>query len=151
MITNPLLGTFSPQLFAIAYGGIPLRGLADADDAVKIEHESDAWDWEVGADGEVMRTQTVDYRASVTISFMPTSTSIAILEAMRAADQATGKGAKSLVLVDLSSGSVWNSASTFIKRAPDRSFGKKAGPVEYIFQCSALLENVMGIQQTPVG
>jgi hypothetical protein len=136
------LRLYDPDQVLCTVAGIPLSGWAD-DDFVQIEYESDAFTDKAGVDGEVSRSKTNDFRATVTIRLMQTSPSNALLSVLHNSDKNTpgGVGVGPFYLQDFSdgiTGALYLAEKCWIAKAPDSSWAREAGVREWKIRCAKL-------------
>ncbi len=149
-ISKPFAGSYDISKVDFYLGPILVTGFAEGDSPIKIDWKSDVFGDVVGCDGEVVRNLNNDDRATVTIQLMPTSKSIALIEALIATDKATVKAAAPLLINDRNSGTKITGQAWIAKR-PARQFGQKVGAVEYQFTVAALITANLPIVATPIG
>lgn len=107
--------------------------------SVSVAQESDAFEYAVGAGGEVARIRRIDYRASVTIKLMGTSSDNAILSALHEADIRAPNGSGVGILYVQQGNDLYVAEKAWIRKAPDRSFDADAiGDCEWVFNCADL-------------
>jgi hypothetical protein len=116
-------------------GAIIKQGLLN----VAIAQESDAFEYAVGAGGEVARIRRIDYRASVTLTLMGTSADNLVLSAFHEADIRTPNGTGVGILYVQQGNDLFIAEKAWIRKAPDRSFGaEEIGDCEWVFSCADL-------------
>lgn len=128
---------YDPKEVVITAGGLPIQGFAPGTFCV-IAYAAEHWTKEVGADGEVARARTNDDTGSITITLMKGSPSNAILQALAAADLATGAGVVPVTVTDLGGGGGVVAPDAWIQKTPDLSFGAENGTVEWVFDVGHL-------------
>jgi len=123
----------------VSVAGIPLTGYADGE-FLTIQFETDAFDDVVGADGEVTRSKTMDYRATATIKLMQTSDSNDLLSALYNTDRAApnGAGIGAFMVRDKQGRSVYSASECWVKKPPDVSFDRTPQPREWTIRIANL-------------
>lgn len=150
-VASPIGGTYDMKRVVLTIGGVPVSGFGPGDGQISIEPNADDWDDDVGCDGEVVRYMTNDRRFTVTVSFMPTSLSVAAMEVRQKLDRYTGKGAFALGIMDVNSGSSYLSPQAWIKAQPAVKFGVKVDAREYKIRCAYMECTNIPITPTPLG
>ena len=122
------LRLYDPDGVLITIAGIPVSGWADGE-FCRVERDSDAFGDVVGTDGEVTRSKTNDFRATVTLRLMQSSPSNALLSALHTSDRNTpgGVGVGAFLLHDSSggvSGTKLVGEKCWIAKAPDSSWDR---------------------------
>lgn len=136
----------------LTIGTIPVSGFSDSD-AITIAKDSDAWEKTVGADGEVCRHKTNNDSGTITFNLIYSAHVTALLDALRQLDETTGAGAVPVTCLDLASGTEVFAPSAWIKKSPDLTFGKQAGPRQWVLDCSRIIvrhKGIPGIGARPV-
>jgi len=106
---------------------------------VHVAQEVDAFEYKVGAGGEVARIRRVDYRAKVTVTLMGTSSANLVLSAMHEADVRTPNGTGVGVLYVQQGLDLFVAEKAWIAKAPDREYGlDDIGDCVWVFQCADL-------------
>lgn len=120
-------------------------GFADGE-FLRIEQESDDFDDVVGTDGEVTRSKTNDRRATATLLIMQTSKSMQALSALSNLDRSTpnGAGVVPFMVRDRNGDTLYTGQNCWIRRPPDSSFDKLAGPREWMVRIADLIRNDAG-------
>jgi len=110
---------------------------------VRVEMESDDFDDDVGADGEVVRWKTHDRRATVTVTLMASSASNQALSALSNLDRLTpnGAGVVPFLLEDRNGDTVLESLECWVKKQPPVEYGAEPGTREWVLR----LSNVQGL------
>jgi hypothetical protein len=124
---------------SISYGGADIHGFAP-DSVIEIEQESNDFEDEVGADGEVSRSKTNDRRATIRIYLMATSDSNDLLSAISNADRKApnGAGIAPLYVRDRSGRAVYSAAECWVRKPPQVSFKRSAQERVWELRCANL-------------
>lgn len=133
------LRVYDPDQVLVIVAGIPLSGWADGE-FVRVEYESDAFEDVCGTDGEVSRSKTNDFRATVTVRLMQTSPSNALLSALHTADRNTpgGVGVGPFLLQDQSGSSLLAGEKCWIRKAPPSSWDRTPTEREWTIRVARL-------------
>lgn len=113
--------------------GIPMVGGYADGEFLRIENDADLFTDVVGTDGEVTRSPTNDGRALATLILMQSSDSNDILDgiASRDANAPNGAGVGEFLVRDNSGRAIYKARTCWIKKRPNPSFGREAGPREW--------------------
>jgi hypothetical protein len=130
---------YNAKQVTIVLADIPITsGLGDGD-FLTIAPEGDAFGDTAGADGEVCRWATNETRYNVELTLMNSSKHQQQLSALHAADTNTpgGSGIGAMFVKDNNGASVLAAPKCWIKKAPDRTFGREIGESTWIFRAVA--------------
>lgn len=143
--------TYSADEISAIFCGIILGGWAD-DDCIVIEHEADDFSDQAGADGLVTRVKTRDPRVNVKFRFVQAAPVNLLLSNLRKMDLLlpNGVGVGSLTVRDRQGFSLHQSSSAWIQKAPDVTYGREAGVVEWPIRC-ANMEHTVGGNLAAIG
>lgn len=116
---------YDPDQIVIMAAGVRIQGFADGE-FVTVEQLSDAFNDEVGTDGEVTRSKSNDRRATVTLKLAQTSISNDVLAAVHRADlnAPNGAGVFPFSMVDLLGTTIIEGSKAWVVRAPNASFDR---------------------------
>lgn len=131
--------TYSPKDVSVIVAGTQISGFAE-DTFVNVERDSDAFTKVVGADGEVSRTASADLSGTITITLLGTSASNDILSALAVADALSLSGQFPILIKDELGTSLHTAAEAWIQKAASKEYGAEVGDVEWLIQCSDLIE-----------
>jgi len=127
------LKTYNPAEVAVIVGGFIMSGFADGQ-FVNIVPNADLFELTVGTDGEATRSAQNNKSAQITIDFMQTSESNAVLESVAAS------GASFPLLVKDGSGStIYSAVSAWVRRRPDATFDRTATSRSWVLECGELI------------
>lgn len=133
-MANETLKVYTADEIDMAVGPVIIdSGLGD-DEFLRIEQESDDTEDMVGVDGEVTVSRTNDRRATFTFIVMQTSDANDGLTALSTlAKTATGMagGIVPVLVRDKNGRSLFEGANGWVRRSPDRTFGRTAGTNEW--------------------
>lgn len=135
--------TYSPKKVQVIVANQIMTGFAE-DSLVEVEKAENDFDKEIGADGEVARTQSADESGSVTISLMQTSASNDILNSLRDTDKASGASPYPVMVKDGSGRTIINMNEAWIKKVPNSKFGKRSGDRVWILESGIVAHKVGG-------
>jgi hypothetical protein len=99
------LPTYNSKQVTIAWGGVPFVGLAQ-DSFVTFSRNVDRAEFEIGGDGKAAGSKLPDRSGTCTISFQPTSPSVAVLSGVLAYEDLNEELIGRTLLVSDLSGSV---------------------------------------------
>lgn len=133
------LRVYSGAGCTFAFGPILPQGLGPQEFCT-IEEASDAYTDEVGVDGEVTRSETLDYRATITLTLMQTSATNDLLSAVHNADKRArgGVGIMPFFFRDRNGRAVFKAEKCWIQKGPNRTYGRAAGTRVWTFRCADL-------------
>jgi len=124
-----------PIKYSLVIGGVPvpLVGLAE-DSHIKFQRDAPVYTDQVGVDGQVVRVRSHDNRGTLTISFMQTSESNALLSTILQTDMASdnGAGVGPFLLKDQNGLTVIESPESWISSTPDNEQGKTATQRDWV-------------------
>jgi hypothetical protein len=128
---------YDSDQIAVTLGGILIGGSADGS-FLKIEMETDDFSDVAGTDGTVVRSKTLDGRATVTISLLQSSVTNNALSALRAISLATanGAGVVPFLMKDLNGTTLCGAAHAWIQKAPDQEFDRGAKSRDWVIRCA---------------
>lgn len=135
--------TFDPKLVVLTFMGVPITGYAD-DTFINAERDEDAFNKNVGAQGDVARVKTNNKSGSVTIVLQQTSLSNDFLSGIAAVDENLGTGVGPLMGKDIGGTTVMFSAAAWIRKLPATPMSKELQTREWIIDCGKLELNVGG-------
>lgn len=129
----PSVKELDPDRISISVGGAIMQGFA-ADSIVEIEQETNDFADEVGCDGGVTRTKTMDRRATIKIYLMSTSDSNDLLSAINVSDRKApnGAGIVTIQIRDQNGRAIYNAAEAWIRKPPTVTF--KRGVQERVWE-----------------
>ncbi len=126
----------------IIVSGVPLSGFASGDDVVQGARREDAFSDEVGADGEMLVTQTANRSGSMTFRLQRGSDSNVLLSTLfQAQEKATVFSPIPVAVVDTVSGVQLGGTKGYLTRPADVTSGSAAGALEW----TIVLENYEAI------
>jgi hypothetical protein len=124
---------FSFKNVSAIFGPILFEGFAEGDDVIVIESTQDQFSMVVGAQGDVIRTQTSDNSCTCTIKLLQTSNTNEELTVKYIADRRTGLITEPLLITDRESGEVYSINNAWIKRFPTVTRGQNPNSMDWIF------------------
>lgn len=127
---------YDPNRVKLMAAGVPITGGYQDGSFVEIKFMSADYESMCGTDGEVVRNQLHDKRATVTIKLMQTADANTTLAAVRILGQLVGNGADigPLSISDLNGAQLWAAAHSWIVKAPDADYDKTAKAREWNFE-----------------
>lgn len=129
----------------INFGPYIISGFGDGD-FCEIDQASDAWEDEVGADSEVVRSKSNDLRVYVDITVFAASPVNGQLNTLAELDRISGLGVQPISIRDQNANGISLVAgeSAWIKKKPKRGFGKKAGTLQWRIVIAQALNLIQG-------
>lgn len=118
------VNTYDPKKVIITFGGVPITGFADGT-FVQIDPNAEMWIKKVGADGEVIRSQSNDNTHTVQITLQQSSASNDYLSTCMNADKLTGMGMLPLSITDLNGTTLHFWPQAWIQTDPSYGFAKE--------------------------
>ncbi len=140
------LKTYGGDEVSVVFAGIPITGgLADGD-FLTIESDEDAFSLQIGTDGEGTRSKTNNRAATITLSLMQTADANDLLSAQHNLDLNSpgGAGVGPLFVKDNSGRSLYVAEKAWIQKAPTVTFGRDAGPREWVIRTHSLVRGDAG-------
>ena len=137
---------YGPDEVTIVFGAIPISsGYADGDFCT-VEFDEDAFSLQVGTDGEGARSKSNNRSATITISLMQTADANDLLSAQHQLDlnSAGGVGIVPLLIADRSGRSLYVAQKAWIQKMPGATFGREAGPREWVIRTNNLIAHTGG-------
>ncbi len=131
---------YDADQITVAIAGIPITGYADGE-FLTIAQETDAFTDVVGTDGEVTRSKTKDYRATIGLKLMQSSDSNDLLSALYNTDRlaSNGAGVGAFLVRDRNGRALYTGDACWIQKAPDVSFDREATDREWTIRVANLL------------
>jgi hypothetical protein len=130
---------YSADQVYITFGTFKLEGRGP-DTFCKVERNKDSFSLKVGADGEAVRTRTLDRSGRVTVTLLQTAKVNVSLQAAMLADEASPNGVSILPLMvkDYGGNALWVSPEAWILRPANSEMGAESGTREWVFECANL-------------
>ncbi len=122
--------TYNSKKVTVACGSHIVTGFAE-DSFITIDETGDGVSSVAGADGEVARSVSPDPRKTVKISLLQTSSSNAFFRRQYNKDKSDGSGSFSLLIKDLTDGTVFSADEAWVNKIPSFSRGKAVGNMEW--------------------
>jgi len=124
---------YDPKKVIVTFGGVPLTGFTDGKFIEVTPNDADGFKKSVGADGEVVRSQSNDNTHGVAVTLMQSSLSNNYLSGVRTTDKLTGKVKLPLSITDLNGVSMHFWPQAWIKGDPTWGYGKEAEERQWSF------------------
>ena len=124
-----MLKTYDPKKILVSLGSHSVSGYSDGT-FVGIEANGDGISSKTGCDGEKVRSIDPDKSATVTLTLLQTSPSIAWAQNRYDKDRETGDGTFPILIKDLKGGLIFSAADAWVVNAPSREFGKETSDRE---------------------
>lgn len=103
-----------------------------------VEYDSDAFNDEVGANGDVVRVRSADQRGTMKFTLMRASPSNDVLTALARTDRLTGTGTGAVFVRDFRGTSIHHAQVAWIKRVPSATYATEAMTTEWEIRCAKL-------------
>jgi len=117
--------TYDPKKILISLGSHIVTGYSDST-FVSIEPNGDGITSKTGCDGEKVRSIDPDASATISLTLLQTSPTVAFCQSMYDKDRATsGEGTFPILVKDLKGGLVFSAATAWIVNVPSREFAKE--------------------------
>lgn len=140
----PGMQTFDPNEFFVNLYAVPMTQFAKGT-YVEITYDSDAFIDEVGANGNVVRILSTDYRATMKFTLMSESPSNDVLSTALQIDRLTGSNTTQALCQDGRGTSIATANQAWIKKAPDQAFSSSEATTRvWEIRCAALVATVGG-------
>ena len=123
----------------VTFGAVLVSGFAP-DTFVSVESDEDAFQKQVGADGEGVRTRTNNNGGFVTMTLMQSSATNDLFSALHNADRLTGAGVGPLLIQDQNGTTLVEAAKAWIRRFPTAEYGREASTREWIIDTTDLVQ-----------
>lgn len=129
------LKVYDADQVSVSLAGIPLSGYADGE-FLRIEESADAFTSVVGTDGQATRSKTNNRLVTITLLLMQSSDSNDLLSALHQSDLSSpgGAGVGAFLARDRNGNAVYRCGQCWVKKAPNVSFGREAGPREWTLE-----------------
>ena len=121
--------TYDPKKVLISLGSHSVTGYSDGT-FVGIEPNGDGIASKTGCDGEKVRSIDPDKSATVTLTLLQTSPTVAWCQKQYDKDRNTGDGTFPILVKDMKGGLIFSAADSWIVNAPSREFGKESSDRE---------------------
>jgi len=112
--------------------GLPVVGLYDGDDAIKVEARGPEGDWMIGADGSALFSQTADNSAAITLKLQHTSATNRQLLEKQALQRSGVLVPFGFSVIDTNGGEGSNSGACMIFQPPSQDYGENASVREWV-------------------
>jgi Bacteriophage KPP10, Structural protein ORF10 len=131
------VNTFDPKDLSVIFGGAIISGFAA--DIVVADYEANQIEDDIGADGDVARWVTNDYRATVTLTLLQPSLSNGVLSAFAIADrQSGGQNPQPLVIKDQRGNDLIVAPNAWIRKMPRTVYRKGVEARAWDIRCAFL-------------
>ena len=128
------LRTYSFTDVNVIFGIIELEGFASGDTVVTVVADEDQFVKEVGAKGDIIRTQTNDSSCTITVSLQQTSPSNAELLTAFNADRESGAGVAPMIINNREANETLVINNAWITKYPDYNRGQNPNSQDWVFQ-----------------
>ena len=135
--------SFDPGACSVVFNGVQLHGFAPGT-FIKAARDEDAFNKQIGADGEVARIRNRNRGGTVEVTLIQTSLSNDVLSAQAALDEAGGGGNGSLQLKDGNGSTLITARAAWVKKMADTEWGKELTTRTWVFDTGELVIFVGG-------
>jgi len=112
--------------------GLPVDGLFDGDDAIKVESRGPEGDWMIGADGSALFSQTADNSAAITLKLQHTSATHKQLLQKMALQRSGVLVPFPFTVVDVNGAEGSHSGTCMVFQSPSQDYGENASVREWV-------------------
>jgi hypothetical protein len=127
----------------VIFGILEIKGFYEGDDVVDIEFDADQFNDVAGAKGDVVRAQTNDNRATVTVKLLQTSESNKDLTTVYNADRELGTGVAPLIIQDKETGETYVGNNAWIRKYAKVTRGQGVNSMDWVFRCDFLTPTIV--------
>lgn len=138
--------TYDSTKLTVIVGGVIVSGFSDGD-FIMAKREEDLYTKRVGADGHVARVRNGNKSGTIEIKLLQGSPAVAELSALVALDNFLFDGDVLIPISVVSPGTgneLVSSTQSWLKSAPEMSFGKEVGERTFVFDCAELQLSLAG-------
>lgn len=132
-----MLKTYNGHEVSVIVGSRLIKGLAEGDSVV-VSRESDSFSDNVGLDGEVTRSGSIDRRGTVTLRLQQTSADNDFLSTLSQADEKAGTGVVPILIRDTNGTTIYASNEAWVRKPADGGVAREAGEREWPIRCANL-------------
>lgn len=143
---SPTVSTYDPTKLTVIVGGVIVTGFIDGD-YVTAKRDEDLYTKRVGADGHVARVRNGNKSGTIEIKLLQGSPAVAEIAALVALDNFLYDGDVLIPIAIVSPGSsqeLVTSTQSWLKSAPEMTFGKDVGDRTFVFDCADLKLSLAG-------
>jgi len=142
MTTSMNLKVYNADEMLITVGPVIIdSGYADGE-FLSVEQETEDTVDVAGTDGEVAVSRSNDRRATVTISLLQTATAndgLSVLSNLARSSRGMAGAIVPLTIADKNGRTIMTAANAWVQKAPDRSWDRQAGSVDWEVRCAHLV------------
>lgn len=138
--------TYDPKNVIVTINGTPVTGFADGT-GIKVSRLNDMYTTSTGMDGDTSRVKSNDKSGEVTLTLAQTSPSNDLLSDLSNKDEVDADLA-TVQVADVVTGSIYTSATGWVKKHPDIEFGKDVSNREWIMSCVDIDMTTKGTSNT---
>jgi len=132
-----LFKNYDPGRVIVVFNGVQLQGYGP-DTFVKCSRDEDAFEEQVGANGDVVRVRNRNRMGKVVVTLQDASPSNDLLSIMAQSDELTGLNYGPLMVKDLNGTTLVQAANAWIKKTSDVEYAADAGVNEWTIACAEL-------------
>lgn len=134
---------YSPDDIDVILGSIEVMGYGP-DTFVNASREVQTFTKQVGADGMVTRTRSLNKSGQVTITLVNASPTNARFSALHNLDEETGRFAKPLMIKDRNGTTLLTAANAWLVKPADFERGRESGECQWIIEVDRLVGTLGG-------
>lgn len=135
--------TYKASLVKFFFGSHVISGFGD-DTFIEAEFTGDAFETNVGAAGDVSRSQNMDESGKVVITLKGESQSNDVLSGLAQLDRLVGSSVLPLLVKDGGGTTLVQAGQAWIKKPANVGFGKKREQAKWEFACAKMYMKVGG-------
>lgn len=124
------------------FGILELEGFGEGDDVITVVPEKEQFADMAGAKGDVVRSQTNDNRATITVKLLQTSKSNKDLTVIYNSDKEAGTGIAPFNIEDKETGETYTCLNAWIQKYAEVKRGQGPNMMEWIFRTDSFIANL---------
>jgi hypothetical protein len=127
---------YSPDRVSFVFGNVGITSGYAKGTFIEAERDEDGFKKYVGALGDVCRTRILDHTGKVKLVLMASSPFNDLLQALAAADEATGLAFAPLQILDANGTTEVHAVNAWVRRQPKIERAEESGTVDWHFECA---------------
>lgn len=143
-----LYGNYNGKKVTVQFGSIVAEGYAKGT-FVKASRNSDAFELEIGGDGNGARTQNADKSGRIEVTLMQGSPTNDAFQAQALIDEISGAGVNEAFVKDINGTAYAHAATAWIVKQADLERAKEQGEVTWIIETHELDVHQGGLTPIP--
>ena len=129
-----MLKTYDSKKVLISLGPHAVTGYSDGT-FISIAANGDGISKKVGCDGEIVRSIDPDGSATITLTLLQTSPTVAFCQNRYDLDRTTGEGTFPVLVKDLKGGLIFTASDAWVTTPPARDFAKESTDRQITIDC----------------